>query len=64
MLLGCEGLFNALKHLEQFSHTLAHSTAHEFVLVLSLPRDHPENVTHKFSLIKGLYSLSELSGML
>ncbi len=63
-LLSWEGFFDALKCLEQFLHTLGHSTAREFVLVLPLPRDHPEDVTHKVRVIKGLYNLGELGGML
>ena len=62
ILLGWESLFDALKCFKQFSHTLGHSTACEFVLVLSLSRDHPEDVTCKVRVIKGLYSLGELSG--
>ena len=64
ILLGWEGLFDALKHLEQFSHTLGHSTAREFVLVLPLPGNHPEDVTCYVGVIKGLYSLGKLGGML
>ena len=45
ILLGWEGLFDVLKCLEQFLHTLGDSIAHEFVLVLPLHRDHPEDVT-------------------
>ena len=64
ILLGWEGLFDALKCLEQFLHTLGHITACAFVLVLPLPRDHPEDVTCKVRVIEGLYSLGELGGTL
>ena len=44
--------------------TLGQSTDRKFVLVLPLPMDHPEDVTHKIRVIEGLYSLGELDGML
>ena len=45
ILLGWEGLFDVLQHLKQFLHTLGHSIARDFVLVLPLPRHHPKDVT-------------------
>ena len=53
-----------LECLEQFLHTLGCSTAHEFVPVLPLPRDHPKDVTHKVRVIKSLYNFGELGGTL
>ncbi len=64
ILLSWEGLFDALQRHKLFSHTLGHSIARELVLVLPLLRDHPEDVTRKVRVIKGLYNLGELSGML
>ncbi len=45
ILFSWEGLFDTLQRLKQFSDTLGHSIAREFVLVLPLPRHHPKDVT-------------------
>ncbi len=45
VLLGREGLFDALKRFEQFAYTLGDCTAREFLLVLPVPWNHAEDVT-------------------